>query len=84
VVSEGRVNLGWRPTNWFSVYAGYDFLYLSRVVRAASLIDGVDSRLVPQLHPNNTTTGGADHPVFHWAESGFWAQGLDAGVELRF
>jgi hypothetical protein len=80
---EGRIDVGWRPTNWLRVFVGYDFLFLNGVTRVGSLIEGVDSRLVPQLHPTGTTTV-ATQPAFGWGSSGFWVQGLETGLELRF
>lgn len=83
VVPEARLDAGFRLTDGLRVYAGYEFLYVSGVVRAGSLLDGVDSRLVPQLHPGGAVDS-AVRPAFHWAETGLWAQGLTCGVEVRY
>ena len=80
---EGRIDVGWRPANWLRVFVGYDFLFVSGVARASGLIDGVDSRVVPQLHPTGTSTV-ATYPAFSWGSNGFWVQGLETGLELRW
>jgi hypothetical protein len=59
-VPQVGFKLGWQPTDHVRLTAGYDFLYWSRVRRAAHLWDGTDS----------TTS--------------FWAQGVSAGVEVRY
>jgi len=83
LLTECRLDVGWRPANWIRMFIGYDFLFVNGVVRAGSLINGVDSRLVPQLHPNGAPTA-ASYPSFRWGESGFWVQGLQTGVEIRY
>jgi hypothetical protein len=80
---EGQFDVGWTPASWIRVFVGYDFLFINHIARSGSLIDGVDSRLVPQLHPTGAPPA-ASYPAFHWSESAFWAQGLQTGVELRF
>jgi hypothetical protein len=80
---EGRLDVGWMPAKWLRVFVGYDFLFVSDVARTGSLIDGVDSRVVPQLHPTGMATG-AVYPAFRWGDTGFWVQGLQTGVEFRY
>jgi hypothetical protein len=66
------------------VRVGYTFLYLSRVARPGDQID-------PALNPNRVpidngfgTPGGPDRPTLDFKSTGFWAQGVNIGVELGF
>ena len=74
VVPELGVNFGFQVTPYSRVFAGYSFLYWSNVARPGSQIDTV-------LSPMGQTTS---HPSFVFQESGFWVQGLQAGLEFRF
>ncbi|MHB8899983.1 MAG: BBP7 family outer membrane beta-barrel protein [Thermoguttaceae bacterium] len=59
---------------------GYNFLYLSNVLRAG---DQIDTNInVSQL--SGGTLDGAAFPQFNFQSSGFWAQGLSIGLEARF
>jgi hypothetical protein len=52
------------------------------VVRAGDAIDTtVNPNLLP---PGNPLGGGPTHPVFTGGTSTFWAQGINAGLQLRF
>jgi hypothetical protein len=82
VVPEVGVNVGYQLTNNFRVFAGYNFLYWSGVVRPGDAIDlRVNSTLVPtSLAP----PGGPAASPFAFRSSDFWAQGVAFGAELRF
>jgi hypothetical protein len=83
VVPELRLDIGFQVTEVIGVFAGYNVLFISNTARAGGLIDGVDSQIVPQLHPG-ATIGGMAHPAFGWTESSLWVHGLTCGVELRY
>lgn len=70
VLPEGTINAGVNVTDWATVFVGYNFFYLSDVVRPGQSIDT----------GFNGTTRPA--PILH--NTDFWAQGLNFGVALRF
>jgi hypothetical protein len=52
------------------------------VVRSA---DAIDTSIIPNLlPPANPLAGGPNQPVFTGGTSTFWAQGINAGLTLRF
>jgi hypothetical protein len=81
VVPEVQVQLGVDLMPNLRVFVGYNFLYLSHVVRPGNQID----RAI------NTTQFGGFPPVagpavpqVPFRESDFWAQGINFGVEFRY
>ncbi len=83
VIPEVTLTASYQLAPWCRATLGYNFLYASQVARAASLIDGVDSRQVPQLRSYDPTAQAAA-PAFHFHDGSFWAQGLSAGLEFRY
>ena len=80
VVPEMGLNLGYQLTDHVRLFAGYNFLYWSNVVRPGSQINPV---INPNLLPNGTGVGPAQ-PSFAFNGSSFWVQGVTFGIELRF
>jgi hypothetical protein len=86
VMPEVEVKVGYQVTNWLRASIGYDFLYLSRVVRPGSQADLLvnDSRNpvngVFGMPPLDTTA--FPRPFFNRTD--FWAQGLTFSLEFRF
>ncbi len=83
VIPELSVTAGYRVTSWLRVQVGYDFLLVSRLTRAASLVGDVDSRQVFQLSSFDPTVH-SSVPSGGLAGSSFWVQGLTCGLELQF
>jgi hypothetical protein len=84
VVPEVGVTIGYQITQHMRFYAGYNFLYLSDVVRPGQQ---VDFAVNPTQLPTGTTPGtlvGARRPAFVFRESDFWAQGFVLGLEFKF
>jgi hypothetical protein len=84
-VPEVDLKLGYNITPNVRVFVGYDFLYLSNVVRANSQVDLiVDTRANPVnggfVAPTPTTT----FPRVPFVRTDVWAQGLNAGLEVRY
>lgn len=80
VVPEIGARVGVNLTDHLRAYAGYDFLYWSRVVRAADQID-------LGINPTQLATGtavGAPRPAFIRHDTDFWAQGVSVGLEFRY
>ena len=84
VLPEVGVNLGWQMFDHVQFQLGYTFLYLSRVARAGPQID---TGLNPALIPTSLVYGqgvGAARPGLLERDEGFWVQGVNAGIELRY
>jgi hypothetical protein len=83
VVPELTFNVGYSILENVRVTLGYDFLYVSKVMRAGDLVDGVDARQVRALASFDPTAP-ATRPTFQQHDSRFWAQGLNLGLEVRY
>jgi len=84
VVPEAQLELGYRMQSGIRFFIGYDFLYVSNVVRPG---DQVDTTLNlsgnPALVPGSTLTGAArPSPMFN--SSSLWAQGVKIGASYQF
>jgi len=97
VAPELGVTFGYQVTDAIKVFAGYNFLWISDVVRAGDQIDRVlDITQIPGFVTplgNGTfrTVGGAivtplspPRPVVPFKETSFWAQGATLGIEFRY
>jgi hypothetical protein len=79
VVPELDMNLGFQVTRHARLIVGYDVLYWNKVGRVGEQIDrSVDSNL---LVGGNTT---ATRPQFTLQQTGYWAQGINVGLDLRW
>ena len=76
---EVGLNLGYRFTDHVRAFVGYDFLYLSDVVRAGQQVN-----LAVNPNPLGGMTGGPAQPAFIFHPSDFWAQGVNFGLEFRY
>lgn len=81
VLPEVGIKLGVQLTPNARVYAGYNFLYLSNVVRAG---DQIDPRVNTTLLPPPTAYSGLPLPTYQRQTTDFWMQGISLGAELRF
>jgi hypothetical protein len=82
VIPQFGANLYYQIAPWMRATVGYTFLLWPQVVRSA---DAIDTAVNPnQLPPGNPLGGGQTHPVFTGGTSTFWAQGISAGLQLRF
>ncbi len=80
VLPEIGLKFGVQLTEHCRVYAGYNFMYLSSVVRAG---DQIDRRVNPNLLPP-AIPGGPALPSYTRKTTDFWIQGVSAGLEFRF
>jgi hypothetical protein len=81
VVPELNLNVGYRFTPHWRVFAGYGFLYWNNVVRPGDQIDRViDLALVPNPPPGVRPTG-LFRPAPTFRTDDLWAHGLNLGVE---
>lgn len=83
VIPEMNLKLGMDITQCCRIWVGYDFLYLSDVVRAG---DQVDLRVNTTFRPQNTGVlpTGPRQPAVLFQSSSFWAQGVNFGLECRY
>jgi hypothetical protein len=83
VVPEIGLNLGYQITPRLQIKFGYSFLFWSSVARPGQQID---RRVNPNIVPTDGgfgTAGGPPSPGFSFNHSGYWAQGLNFGLEFR-
>jgi hypothetical protein len=84
VVPEVEVKVGYKLSRHLSVFAGYNFTYWSRVIRPGDQINPtLGLTQIPTANafgrPGNTT-----QPTPFFNTTDFWAQGLIAGLEVRY
>jgi hypothetical protein len=84
VIPEVGVKVGYQITSHLRVFAGYDFLAVSDVLRPG---DQIDRRVNTNQFPNifaDTKVVQPALPAVPFRDTGFWAQGLNAGLEFRY
>lgn len=80
VATEEQVKLGYLITPNIHPYIGYNFLYINKVIRPGNEINrNINDNEIPPASPGGPA---APLPIFH--NSSFWAQGITAGLEVRF
>lgn len=84
VAPQINFNVGRQMTRHLDMYVGYTFMYWSNVVRAG---DQIDPNINPLQLPQNPpavppVTDGP--PFFAFHGTGFWAQGINYGLRLRW
>lgn len=85
VAPEVGLKIGFDINDHWRVYAGYNLLYLSSVVRAGDQIDrNVDFRMVPEFPNNTNPPKTSNSPAVLFRQSDFWAQGGQFGVEYHW
>lgn len=80
-IPELTANLGYRLTPWATVFAGYNFMYVSDMVRPGRQIDATVN---PQNFPFGSAGTIANHPGFQFKNEDFWMQGINFGVALQY
>ena len=82
-VPEVTVNLNYNLTERAAVFVGYNFFYLSSVMRVGNAIDqNVNDSNITYIA--NPTAGNAAGPEFQWNSEGFWLQGINLGLRLEY
>ena len=87
VLPEAGINLGYHVTPHLRVFVGYNFLYLSSVLRPGDVIDPViDAARIPNfpLPGNPAPLPGFTRPNPIVRNSDFWAQGISVGVQYTW
>jgi hypothetical protein len=83
VVPEVGFKVGYRITDWCRAYVGYNFLYLSDVMRPGDQIDPrVNINQLPRL--SQVSTLPIPPPSVPFRHSDFWAQGVNFGFQFTW
>jgi hypothetical protein len=83
IVPEVNLTVSYHLNDHWRLFAGYDWLYWTNVVRPGHQIDRqIDESLIPNFEP--VAPVGQTHPAVLFKQSDFWAQGLNLGVEFRY
>jgi hypothetical protein len=92
VLGEVDVQAGYQPADWARLFFGYSFLGVSSVARPGDQINR-DINVSRQAQPATATAAhlptpqpvnGPEEPSFTFHGSGFWAQGINFGLEFRY
>jgi Putative beta barrel porin-7 (BBP7) len=77
------LNLNYNITDRAALFVGYNFFFLSSVVRAPNSIDQTinDSN---NTYITYTTVGTAGGPVFRYNAETFWLHGINLGLRLEY
>jgi hypothetical protein len=70
VAPSTQLNVGYQFTPWLRGMVGYNFLYLSSVVRPGPQIDN--------------SFDGVIHPLVPMVQAGYWAQGVNFSLQFSF
>jgi len=83
-VPELGVNIGLQLTRRLKARVGYSFLWVNTVARAGEQIDPVVNVTQFPILSGNAPLIGPARPALKFAETDFWAHGLDVGLELAY
>lgn len=89
-VGEARIDMGWEPTSWLRVRAGYGFLYWNNPVRAGDQIGPLNLNQVASRGPFQAGGGAVANPAgpalpgVPFRTDTFRAQGVSVGLEFRW
>ncbi len=88
VAPEAKLQLGYDITHHIRVYAGYDFLYLTKVARPGDQMDHqVDLTQSPFFVGSAAaaaSVGVSTNPAQYFNTTNFWIQGVTAGLQINF
>jgi hypothetical protein len=85
VLPEVGVKLGVDLTQHLRAYVGYDFVYLSSVIRPGDLINtNVNTTRVPFANVLGVTPTGPFQPSVLFRTTDYWAQGVNFGLQYHW
>jgi hypothetical protein len=85
VAPEFDLTMSYQLTPHSKFILGYSFLYWSNVARAGEQINtNVNKSTLPNSPAGTTPTGDLTQPQFTFMQTGFWAQGLNLGIDCRW
>jgi hypothetical protein len=83
-VPEIGMNVGYQINDNVRVFAGYNFLYWTGVMRPGDQIDrSLDVSRIPNF-PVNAAPVSTIHPSVPFKTTDFWATGVNVGIEFRY
>lgn len=83
-IPEVSANLGYNWCNWLTTYVGYNFMYVSRVLRPSEqLTDVINPTMVP-VSPTFGQGTFAPTPNNLLTQSEFWIQGVNFGFMVKY
>jgi len=78
----GKIGYNW--CSWLSTYVGYNFMYVSKVIRPGNQItDTINPSLVP-TSPTYGVGGAVATPNVLMTQSHYWLQGVSFGILMRY
>jgi hypothetical protein len=89
-IFDETLNVGFRASRHVTLMAGYNFLLASSVARPVDSLDrsinATETGLASAVRAAGTPlpVAGPPAPLFSFHDSWLWAQGVSAGVELRY
>jgi hypothetical protein len=84
VVPDVGLKIGYDLTDHIQLFVGYDVLYWSSVLRAGDQIDrSLDANKIPNFGGQFPATAQV-RPVPLLQTTGYWAQGFNAGILIRY
>ena len=86
VLPELQLNVGYRITPTASIFLGYSFLYTNSVARPGNQMNRNinPTQSVSYVGEPPVSLQGPAQPTFGFNSSSFWAQGVNAGLGIRF
>jgi hypothetical protein len=80
---EATINLNYSLTDRAAIFVGYNFFFISSIMRAPNAVDQTvnDSNI---RYIANPTAGTAAGPVFRYNAETFWLQGINLGLRLEY
>jgi hypothetical protein len=86
VVPEVGLRIGYNLNDHVSFFVGYDFLYISNVVRPGDQIDrAVNTTQIPSItNPGGSPLVGSPRPLPLFRHTDYWAQGVNFGVRFKW
>lgn len=80
-VPEALATVGYKFTPWASGFVGYNFMYVSNLVRPGRQID---TAIDPTNFPFQNSVQTPNNPTFHFRDEALWMQGVNVGLSLRY
>ncbi|MBX9581446.1 MAG: BBP7 family outer membrane beta-barrel protein, partial [Gemmataceae bacterium] len=84
VIPEGTINVGIALTRSLTGFVGYNYLWISDVVRPGTLAGPVVNTATVPLSPNYGAAGRPAAPRIVLARDDYWVQGVNLGFLLRY
>lgn len=81
--SDGHVKVGYRITPNWRAYVGYDFMYLSTVLRPGDQT-GLSSSTIQVTVAGTTNQFGVSQPAYRSQATDLWINGISVGMDIRF